>query len=121
GYKIANPAVLARIERNELQELFQGYGWEPYFVAGHEPHNMHKLMFETLDRVLEEIRLIKRSAQNQQLHVRPRWPMIILESPKGWTGPRMVDGKQNEDTFRSHQIPVSDPRKHPEHLQLIEQ
>jgi len=121
GYKIANPTVLARIEHNELQELFQGYGWEPYIVAGHEPDKMHKLMFDTLDRVLEEIRLIKRSAQNSKLHVRPRWPMIILESPKGWTGPRVVDGKQNEDTFRSHQIPVSDPRKHPGHLQLIEQ
>jgi len=121
GYKIANPTVLARMEHDELQQLFVGYGWKPYIVAGHEPQTMHKLMLETLDRVIEDIQTIKRSARNKQLDERPRWPMIILESPKGWTGPRMVDGKQNEDTFRAHQIPISDPRKHPEHLQLIEQ
>ncbi|MES1196411.1 MAG: phosphoketolase family protein, partial [Steroidobacter sp.] len=121
GYKIANPTVLARIDHAELQQLFQGYGWKPYVVAGHEPAKMHALMLETLDHVLADIFQIKRAAQNNQLDSHPHWPMIILESPKGWTGPRMVDGQPNEDNFRSHQIPVSDPRKQPEHLPIIEQ
>ncbi|HEX2584888.1 MAG TPA: phosphoketolase family protein [Steroidobacteraceae bacterium] len=121
GYKIANPTLFARLEHDELKQLFVGYGWKPYIVAGHEPQAMHTLMLETLDRVIEDIQTIKRNARNKQLDGRPCWPMIILESPKGWTGPRMVDGKPNEDTFRSHQIPISDPRKTPEHLQLIEQ
>src|SRR5947207_890317 len=120
GYKIANPTVLARLEHNELLQLFRGYGWQPYMVAGHEPDKMHRLMFETLDRVLEDIRRIKHAAKDNLAHERPRWPMIILQSPKGWTGPRAVDGKPNEGTFRSHQIPVSNPRNHPEHLQMIE-
>lgn len=121
GYKIANPTVLARIGHEELQQLFNGYGWKPYIVSGHEPQRMHELMAGALDAVINDIRTIQHAARSLQLRSRPQWPMIILESPKGWTGPRSVDGKPCEDNFRSHQIPVSDPRKQPEHLQLIEQ
>ena len=120
GYKIANPTVLARIDRDELQQLFRGYGWNPHFVSGQEPHQMHQLMAAALDAVIVEIKTIRDTAHKNNSAGRPRWPMIILESPKGWTGPKAVDGKPNEDTFRSHQIPIADPRKTPAHLQQIE-
>jgi xylulose-5-phosphate/fructose-6-phosphate phosphoketolase len=120
GYKIANPTILARISREELQQLLRGYGWIPYFVEGHEPMQMHEAMAATLDTVIEQIRLIQVQARVNGNTERPRWPMIVLDSPKGWTGPKMVDGKANEGTFRSHQVPLSDPAKNPEHLQQLE-
>jgi xylulose-5-phosphate/fructose-6-phosphate phosphoketolase len=121
GYKIANPTVLARISRTELEQLLRGYGWTPYFVEGHEPLPMHEAMAAALDTVIEEIRRIQADARgNIATAERPRWPMIVLASPKGWTGPKMVDGKPNEGTFRAHQVPLSDPAKNPEHLAQLE-
>jgi xylulose-5-phosphate/fructose-6-phosphate phosphoketolase len=121
GYKIANPTILARISRDELQQLLRGYGWTPYFVEGHEPMLMHEAMASTLDTVVEEIRKIQAAARSSAgTSERPRWPMIVLASPKGWTGPKMVDGKPNEGTFRAHQVPLSDPAKNPEHLKQLE-
>ena len=121
GFKIANPTILARISREELQQLLHGYGWTPYFVEGHEPMAMHEAMAATLDTVIEQIRRIQTDARVHGKTERPRWPMIVLRSPKGWTGPKMVDGKPNEGTFRSHQVPLSDPAKNPGHLQQLEQ
>jgi xylulose-5-phosphate/fructose-6-phosphate phosphoketolase len=120
GYKIANPTLLARISRNELQQLLQGYGWTPHFVEGHEPMPMHEAMATTLDTVIEEIKRIQADARLRGNTERPRWPMIVLASPKGWTGPKTIDGKANEGTFRSHQVPLSDPAKNPEHLRQLE-
>jgi xylulose-5-phosphate/fructose-6-phosphate phosphoketolase len=120
GYKIANPTVLARIPREELQQLMSGYGWNPIFVEGHEPMPMHEAMATALDRAIDEIRRIQAQARDQGRLDRPRWPMIVLASPKGWTGPKIIDGKANEGTFRSHQVPLSDPAKNPEHLRQLE-
>src|ERR1700716_709070 len=120
GYKIANPAILARISREELQQLLRGYGWTPYFVEGHEPEPMHEAMAATLDTAVEQIKQIQQDARVHGNSSRPRWPMIVLNSPKGWTGPKTIDGLQIEGTFRSHQVPLSDPAKHPEHLKLLE-
>jgi xylulose-5-phosphate/fructose-6-phosphate phosphoketolase len=125
GYKIANPALLARITHEELEQLFRGCGWTPYFVEGHEPALMHKAMAATLDAAVEAIRKIQEDARAGS-HAgggleRPRWPMIVLKSPKGWTGPKAIDGLQVEGTFRSHQVPLSDPAAHPEHLERLEE
>jgi xylulose-5-phosphate/fructose-6-phosphate phosphoketolase len=121
GYKIANPTLLARISREELEQLLRGYGWTPHFVVGHEPMPMHEAMAAALDTVIEQIRRIQAEARGSGgLKERPRWPMIVFGSPKGWTGPKMIDGKANEGTFRSHQVPLSDPAKNPEHLRLLE-
>ena len=120
GYKIANPTVLARITREELEQLLRGYGWTPYFVEGHEPALMHEAMAATLDTAVEQIKQIQQDARVHGNLTRPRWPMIVLNSPKGWTGPKVVDGLQIEGTFRSHQVPLSDPATHPEHLKLLE-
>ena len=120
GYKIANPALLARITHEELEQLFRGYGWTPYFVEGHEPALMHEAMAATLDKAVEQIRKIQQDARVGGISTRPRWPMIVLNSPKGWTGPRVVDGRQLEGNFRSHQVPLSDSASHPAHLQLLE-
>ncbi len=120
GYKISNPTILARIPREELDQLFRGYGWEPRFVEGHEPGPMHEAMAEALDAAVERIKDIQRDARTRGNSARPRWPMIILISPKGWTGPKTVGGRNNEGTFRSHQVPLSDPAAHPEHLKLLE-
>jgi xylulose-5-phosphate/fructose-6-phosphate phosphoketolase len=120
GYKIANPTVLARIEPQELDQFLRGNGWTPYYVEGHEPPLMHEAMAATLDMVVEEIKRIQREARVNGSTLRPRWPMIVLKSPKGWTGPKMVDGLQVENTFRAHQVPLSDPATHPEHLTLLE-
>jgi xylulose-5-phosphate/fructose-6-phosphate phosphoketolase len=120
GYKIANPTILARIPREELIQLLSGYGWEPLFVEGHEPMPMHQAMAATLDRMIEQIRRIQHEARSAQNLERPRWPMMVLVSPKGWTGPKMVDGKKNEGSYRSHQVPLSDPSKNPEHLKQLE-
>jgi xylulose-5-phosphate/fructose-6-phosphate phosphoketolase len=122
GYKIANPTIFARIPREELEQLFRGYGYTPYFVEGDEPAKMHPLMASTLDRCIQEIRQIQSDARTGAGHVnRPVWPMIILTTPKGWTGPKVVDGQQVEGTFRSHQVPLSEPSKNPEHLKLLDQ
>ena len=120
GYKISNPTVLARIEHEELEQLLRGYGWTPHFVEGHEPALMHEAMAVTLDTAVEQIKRIQQDARIHGDPARPRWPMIVLNSPKGWTGPKMVDGLQIEGTFRSHQVPLSDPATHPEHLKLLE-
>jgi xylulose-5-phosphate/fructose-6-phosphate phosphoketolase len=121
GFKIANPTVLARIGRDELEDLLRGYGWTPYFVEGHIPELMHEAMASTLDLVVEEIRHIQLEARNKGETGRPRWPMIVLNSPKGWTGPKMVDGKRIEGTFRSHQVPLSvSASAPPEHLGMLE-
>jgi len=120
GYKIANPTVLARIPRDELQRLFEGYGWEPLFVEGHDPAAMHALMMSTLDRAVERIRTFQRDARTGGTRTRPIWPMIVLNSPKGWTGPAVIDGKAVEGTFRSHQVPLSDPAHNPAHLAALE-
>jgi xylulose-5-phosphate/fructose-6-phosphate phosphoketolase len=121
GYKIANPTLLARISREELDQLLRGYGWTPYYVEGHEPTVMHEAMATTLDTVIEEIRRIQTAARSQGRLDRPRWPMIVFGSPKGWTGPKLVDGLPNEGTFRSHQVPLSDPAKNPGHLKQLEE
>jgi xylulose-5-phosphate/fructose-6-phosphate phosphoketolase len=120
GYKIANPTVLARIEPEELDQFLRGNGWIPYYVEGHEPTLMHETMATTLDRAIEDIKRIQYEARVNGNTTRPRWPMIVLRSPKGWTGPKWVDGLQIEGTFRAHQVPLSDPRSHPEHLQQLE-
>ncbi|HTT05366.1 MAG TPA: phosphoketolase family protein [Steroidobacteraceae bacterium] len=121
GFKIANPTILARIPREELEQLLRGYGWEPYFVEGHDPAPMHEAMACTLDRVIEHIRDIQHRARVQGEAGRPRWPMIVLRSPKGWTGPKIVDGVRIEGTFHAHQVPLSDPAGRPEHLVQLEQ
>jgi xylulose-5-phosphate/fructose-6-phosphate phosphoketolase len=120
GYKIAGPTVLARIPKEELVDLFVGYGYKPYFVEGDDPPLMHQLMAATLDKVIAEIKKIQAEARKNPDAPRPQWPMIILRSPKGWTGPKIVDGLQIEGTFRSHQVPVTDLEK-PEHLKILEQ
>jgi xylulose-5-phosphate/fructose-6-phosphate phosphoketolase len=121
GYKIANPTVLARIPRGELEQLLRGYGWTPYFVEGHEPMAMHAAMAATLDQVIDRIGAIQRDAREAGATQRPSWPMIVLASPKGWTGPKFIDGKPNEGTFRSHQVPLTDPATNPAHLRQLEQ
>ena len=121
GYKIANPTILARISHAELQKLLEGYGWTPHFVEGHEPEKMHLAMTATLDAVIDEIKQIQLNARTRGVTTRPLWPMIVLNSPKGWTGPKEVDGLPVEGTFRSHQVPLSDPAKNPQHLQQLEQ
>ena len=120
GYKIANPTVLARIPRAELESLLSGYGWQPYFVAGAEPWSMHAQMAATLDRVLDEIAAIRARCRGGGPVARPRWPMIVLESLKGWTGPKTVDGLPVEGTWRAHQVPLAEVTSNPEHLRLLE-
>jgi len=119
GYKIAGPTVLARIPREELKSLFRGYGYTPYFVEGDDPMEMHRLMATTLDAVIAEIRHIQYDARKHAFTARPSWPMIILRSPKGWTGPKSVDGKPTEGTFRSHQVPMGDMGRQG-HLEILE-
>ncbi len=121
GYKIANPAILARIPRRELTELLEGYGFRPHFVEGHEPEPMHQAMAATLEEVLNEIRAIQSSARSSGIKDRPVWPMIVLVAPKGWTGPKVVDGKQVEGTFRAHQVPLAELKTKPGHLKMLEQ
>jgi xylulose-5-phosphate/fructose-6-phosphate phosphoketolase len=119
GYKIANPTILARIPREELDQLLRGYGWTPYYVEGHEPAAMHEAMATALDAVIEEIKKIQAEARTSGGD-RPHWPMIVFASPKGWTGPKAIDGVPNEGTFHAHQVPITDPAKNPEHLHLLE-
>ena len=119
GYKIANPTILSRISHEELQKLFEGYGYKPYFVEGDEPELMHQRMASVMEKVIGEIREIKRQAGLKREIKRPRWPMIILRSPKGWTGPKEVDGKPNTGTFHAHQVPFGDLDK-PGHIKLLQ-
>src|ERR1051325_8040476 len=121
GYKIANPTVLARIPKEELTALLRGYGHKPFFVEGDEPERMHQLMAATLDMILDEIQTIQTNRRKNGGAERPQRPMIVLRSPKGWTGPKFVDGKPVEGTFRSHQVPLSQPAKNPEHLRLLDE
>ena len=120
GYKIANPTVLARISHDELDQLLRGYGWIPYYVEGDEPEMMHQLMAGILEKSIESIQQIQNNARNNNNTTRPLWPMIVLNSPKGWTGPKVVDGLQIEGTFRAHQIPLLVDSEHPHHLHLLE-
>lgn len=119
GYKIANPTLLARMSHEELQKLFEGYGYKPYFVEGSDPEAMHQLMAATMDTALHEIREIQEDARQNGFKVRPQWPMIILRSPKGWTGPKEVDGKKTEDYWRSHQVPLSNMASEPAHVKML--
>jgi len=121
GYKIAGPTVLARIPDEELVDLFHGYGHEPHFVSGDQPEAMHQLMAATMDQVLAEIQAIQGEARANGFTQRPRWPMIVLRTPKGWTGPKVVDGLQIEGTFRAHQVPLSELAAKPEHLRMLEE
>jgi xylulose-5-phosphate/fructose-6-phosphate phosphoketolase len=120
GYKIANPTIFGRMEDEQLIQFFSGLGWKPYFVEGHEPTPMHQGMAGTLDRIVEEIHEIQDEARRNGVRDVPRWPMIVLRSPKGWTGPKTVDGKQVEGTWRAHQVPVADLQLKPEHVTILE-
>ena len=120
GYKIANPTILGRMSDDELTKLFTGYGWKPYFLEGHEPEHMHQFMAATLDHIVEEIRSIQEEARKGDNTGVPDWPMIVLRTPKGWTGPKTVDGKPVEGTWRAHQVPVADLEQKPEHLKILE-
>jgi xylulose-5-phosphate/fructose-6-phosphate phosphoketolase len=119
GYKIAGPTVLARLPQDELESLFRGYGYEPYVVAGDEPEDVHQKLAATLDTIFTEIKRIQDDARRNGFKQRPRWPMIILRTPKGWTGPKVVDGKIIEGTFRAHQVPMGDMDK-PAHIKILE-
>ena len=121
GYKIANPTVLARIPPRELRALLEGYGYAPRFVEGSDPARMHQLMAHTLDEVTDEIAAIQSRARSGETSTRPAWPMIVLRSPKGWTGPKEVDGLPAEGSFRSHQVPLAEVRENPDHLAQLEQ
>jgi xylulose-5-phosphate/fructose-6-phosphate phosphoketolase len=121
GYKIANPTVLARIPTDELRALLNGYGWQPHFVEGDDPPVVHQRMAGTLDTVIEQIQRIQHDARAGGRAERPRWPMIVLRTPKGWTGPKQVDGHQVEGTWRSHQVPLAEVKTNPEHLRQLEQ
>jgi len=120
GYKIASPTTLARINHKELESLFVGYGYKPYFVEGSKPKEMHEMMAATLDKVIREIQKIQNDARSSGLAKRPQWPMIILRSPKGWTGPKKVDGLKTEGFWRSHQVPLAELRTKPKHIKLLE-
>ena len=120
GYKIANPTVLARIPSQELEQLFLGYGWAPHSVSGDQPEEMHQHMAATIEECIEQIRAIQSEARKSGKPSRPRWPMIILRSPKGWTGPKEVDGHKVENFWRAHQVPVLDVKRNPEHLRIVE-
>lgn len=118
GFKISNPTLLARISHEELVALFKGYGWKPYFVEGDDPMTMHRLMAETLDKVMDEIKAIQKNARENGDTTRPEWPMIVLRTPKGWTGPKEVDGVKIEGSFHAHQVPVMMDKPH--HLEILE-
>ncbi len=120
GYKISNPTVLARIASDELEQFFHGCGWAPYFVEGDDPATMHELMATAMDGAIAQIKRLQASARATDTATRPRWPMIVLRSPKGWTGPKFVDGLPVEGSFRSHQVPLLIDAKHPEHLAQLE-
>ena len=120
GYKIANPTILARISPQELEQLFRGYGYTPYFVEGSEPDEVHQQMAAVMESCIEQIRDIQQQQRASGIAERPRWPMIVLRTPKGWTGPEQVDGKRVEGFWRAHQVPVGGIHDHPEHLQILQ-
>ena len=120
GYKIANPTILGRIGRGELESLLTGYGYRPYVVEGDQPASMHEAMAATLDAIVEEIQAIQGRARAGGPATRPRWPALILVTPKGWTGPKEVDGKKAEGSWRSHQVPLAGLANHPDHLRQLE-
>ena len=120
GYKIANPTVLARIPHDELDHLMRGYGYVPHFVEGDDPAKMHQLMAVTLEKVIDDIRRIQKDARRNGFSKRPGWPMIVMRTPKGWTCPKEIDGKREEGYWRSHQVPMSEMRGHPEHVRILE-
>lgn len=118
GYKISNPTIFSRIPHDEIEDFFKGCGWKPYFVEGDDPMTMHRKMAETMDTVIEEIKAIQKHARETGDAERPKWPMIVLRTPKGWTGPKVVDGQKIEGSFRAHQVPIS--MENPEeHLKLL--
>ena len=119
GYKISNPTIFSRIPHEEIESFFKGCGWKPYFVEGDDPMTMHKKMAETMDTVIEEIKAIQKNARENNNPERPVWPMIVLRTPKGWTGPKVVDGQQIEGSFRAHQVPLT--MESPEHLELLKE
>ena len=121
GYKIAGPTVLARIPQPELEQLFRGYGYHPYFVEGDDPDKVHQAMAGTLDTIVAEIRSIQSEARSKRFQARPAWPMIVFRTPKGWTGPKVVDGLPIEGTFRAHQVPLAELATNPKHLEMLEQ
>ncbi|MCX7593546.1 MAG: phosphoketolase family protein [Fischerella sp.] len=121
GYKINNPTILSRISHEELEDLFKGYGYTPYFVEGSEPESMHQAMAATLDRCISEIHKIQQEARSSNAPIRPRWPMIVMRTPKGWTGPQEVDGHKVEGFWRSHQVPMGAMHSNPEHVKLLEE
>jgi len=121
GYKIASATVLARIPREELEQLFYGYGYKPYFVEGEDPEQVHRQMADTLDTIINEIRTIQQSVRSNGFTERPQWPMIIMVTPKGWTGPKEVDGLKIEGTWRAHQVPLAELREKPEHVKILEE
>lgn len=121
GYKIANPTLLSRISHEELESLLKGYGYKPYFIEGEEPALMHNAMAEAMEKAVLEIRAIQESARKEGNEKRPRWPMIVLRSPKGWTGPKVVDGQKVEGFWRAHQVPISEVQGNPEHLRILEE
>jgi xylulose-5-phosphate/fructose-6-phosphate phosphoketolase len=121
GYKIANPTILDRIPQPELQKLMEGYGWSPIFVEGHEPAKMHQAMAAAMDLAFEKIRQFQADARNNKKTDRPAWPMIVLRSPKGWTGPKVVDGLAVEGTWRAHQVPLMNPQTNPKHLAQLQE
>ena len=120
GFKISNPTVLARVEHEELEQFFSGCGWTPLFVEGEEPEEMHRLMAAAVENAISQIHTIQKGARSRGNPARPRWPMIVLRSPKGWTGPKVVDGLKIEGTFRAHQVPLLVDAEHPEHVRLLE-
>jgi xylulose-5-phosphate/fructose-6-phosphate phosphoketolase len=120
GYKIANPTILARISPEELKALLVGYGYKPYFVEGSDPVEMHQKMAGVMEQAIGEIRAIQRTAREARKPTRPRWPMIVLRAPKGWTGPKELDGHKLEGFWRSHQVPFADVRQNPAHLRVLE-
>src|SRR4051812_32373902 len=120
GYKIAGPTVLARIPHEELDSLMRGYGHKPYYVEGDDPAIMHERMAAVMDEVFDEIRRIQSDARTNGFRTRPCWPMIVLRSPKGWTGPKVVDGKPVEGTWRAHQVPLAEMATHPGHVEMLE-
>ena len=121
GYKIANPTILARISHKELEQLFNGYGYTPFFVEGDDPEKMHQAMAAALDTIIAQIKMIRENAKNNNATERPSWPVIVLRSPKGWTGPKTVNGLPVEGNFRAHQVPITDPATNPAHLKQLEE
>lgn len=121
GYKIANPTLLGRMSDDKLAQLFSGYGYKPHFIEGREPDIMHQRMAELFETVYAEIRAIQDAARNGGKSALPAWPMMVMRTPKGWTGPKAVDGEPVEDTWRAHQVPVAEFQKHPDHLKILEE